>query len=278
MPLVAAPPDVGDAAADDDAGDASASSPLATDDRPASPLPADVDAALAAALDMKLEDVGGAAADEVAVLGEQAVLDEQVRAAGKDLARSLDATISSTQAWREAQQAKFEAMKAEALQSLQVEASSLAGNTTDDETALRCRLRPKRTGSRGSCGLNSASSSSIGSTSASSLVSSNSGVQSTGAAAPPPKVVDANADIGAAPTAQSAMRPAAGTLFYPAISLDDLDSHVADDDGDASYKAIKAAAAARTESLRQELDAMEAMEANLSGYTDQLDAILRAMR
>merc|ERR1719440_1111549 len=55
---------------------------------------------------------------EVAIVGVQAVLDEQIRAAGNELAGDLDKTIASTQAWRQQQQEQFEAMRSQALAEL----------------------------------------------------------------------------------------------------------------------------------------------------------------
>ena len=82
---------------------------------------------------------------EVAIVGVQAVLDEQIRAAGNELAGDLDKTIASTQAWRQQQQEQFEAMRSQALAELT--ASNAEAQLADSDVPLpRCKPRPQRTG------------------------------------------------------------------------------------------------------------------------------------
>merc|ERR1711988_870563 len=78
----------------------------------------------------------------VAITGEQAVLDEHVRAAGKELERDLDATIASTQLWRQQQRDNFERLRAEAVASLQ---TAVVANSAPPEAPVpRCQPRPRR--------------------------------------------------------------------------------------------------------------------------------------
>ena len=78
--------------------------------------------ASASAAALEISDGAGSSqqptSPSVAILGEQSVFAEIARADAKELTTSLDATIASTQAWRQQQQEKFEKMRAEALAAL----------------------------------------------------------------------------------------------------------------------------------------------------------------
>ena len=96
-----------------------------------------------AATDFLAEESGDSTATFV-VVGNQAHLDEHVRAEEKDLDGSIDAAIASTKAWREAQAAKLaaqmEAMRAEAAAA--VEPLPTVAVVEDEAALPRCKPRP----------------------------------------------------------------------------------------------------------------------------------------
>ena len=77
----------------------------------------------------------------IAIVGVQAVLDEQIRAAGNELAGELDKTIAMTQAWRRQQQEKFEVMRMNALAELAASAGAAQPADEDDVPLPRCKPR-----------------------------------------------------------------------------------------------------------------------------------------
>ena len=182
----------------------------------------------------------------VAVLGEQAVLDEHVRAATNELSRELDSEICSAQAWRRAQEERVERMRAEALAALR-ECPDAADDQPDDEEPLRrCQPRPapaQRSRLRRA----------------------------------------AEGDENAAVAAAAPVQPRITSRHEPMVSLGALE---ADGDAVGSAeascsegsKALAAAITARTEGLRQASEAMENVHLDLMNYSSSVDNILARLQ
>ena len=182
----------------------------------------------------------------IAIVGEQAVLDEHVRAAGNELERELDKTIASTQAWRQNQQERFEAMRADAIAELTTSRDSdNVSQPAEEAIALpRCKPRSQRR---------------------------------SRAAAPWATTAlegNENADATGSP------RPRAVGRLGPAVSLGEASAtdgeanNAANRDDNATAsppaKALAAAVAARTEMLRQWEQEMEGLSRGLQQHLDVL--------
>ena len=104
--------------------------------------------ASASAAALEISDGAGSSqqptSPSVAILGEQSVFAEIARADAKELTTSLDATIASTQAWRQQQQEKFEKMRAEALAALSTSVEPSSVEPEPDESPPVPRFQPRQ--------------------------------------------------------------------------------------------------------------------------------------
>ena len=104
--------------------------------------------ASASAAALEISDGAGSSqqptSPSVAILGEQSVFAEIARADAKELTTSLDATIASTQAWRQQQQEKFEKMRAEALAALSTSVEPSSVEPELDESPPVPRFQPRQ--------------------------------------------------------------------------------------------------------------------------------------
>ena len=180
----------------------------------------------------------------VAVLGEQAVLDEHVRTATNELSRELDSEINSAQAWRRAQEQRVERMRAEALEAL-AECPDAFDQLSDDEEPLR-RCQPRPAPEQRSRLRQAAEG-------------------------------DENAAVAAAAPAQ----PRLASRHGPMVSLGALEADsdaVGAAEASCSDKALAAAITARTEGLRQASEAMENVHLDLMNYSSSVDNILARLQ